>query len=438
MLTAEENHRLTSVDADTPMGQMLRRYWVPAIQSNQLIAGGAPKAVKLLGENLVAFRGDDGAVGLLDEACPHRGASLVIARNVDCALICLYHGWKIAADGKILDMPAEPEGTRYIERVRQLAYPVREGGGFVWTYMGPADETPEFPIFSWIDKPAENILILQAISECNWVQVLEGAIDSAHQTYLHDSVSRMARDRAYAQRAAELDLEPTDGFDETGQVIRPWADGRPEMVAEDTDYGFKYAAVRKPLFKEDQFKNVRMTHYIAPYYTAIPSPPGWVQLILQVPMDANTTAFYHLRCSLEGPYDEATRQLHEEASGVVLGVDIDENFRRFANKSNLWFQDREEMKRDRFSGIRGTVVEDHAVQESMGAISDRTREHLGTSDLAIIRMRRILLRSLREFEESGRAPVGLRSPVSYRDLRGEERTVPIDTDWRTVGAPVDA
>ena len=436
MLTVEENERLTRVGPDAPMGQMLRRYWIPAIQSEELVAGGAPKAVQLLGEDLVAFRGSDGTVGLMDSFCPHRGASLVLARNEDCALQCLYHGWKIAPDGRILDMPAEPENTRYTERIRQVAYPVREAGGIVWTYMGPVGTEPQFPAWEWLDRPAENILALKAVAECNWVQTIEGAIDSAHQTYLHDSKSRLERDLAYAQFAIEQGLDPTDGFDQTGQIVRPWNDGRPKLEIEDTAYGFAYAAVRTPLFKADEFKNVRVTHFVAPFFAAIPSPEGWAQLLMHVPMDDVTTAFYHVRCSLTGPYDAETRAVHQEAAGLVPGLDIDERHRRRANRSNLWLQDREEMGRDRFSGIRGTVTEDHAVQESMGEIVDRSREHLATSDMAVIRMRRLMLASLRAFE-AGEQPLGLTQEIPYGAIRGQERTIPLDQPWQSVGAVED-
>ncbi|MTD57042.1 Rieske 2Fe-2S domain-containing protein [Amycolatopsis pithecellobii] len=432
MLTVEENERLTRVGPQTPMGKMLRRYWLPALSSAELVAGGAPRAVRLLGEDLVAFRGDDGVVGVLAAACPHRGASLVLAKNADCALQCLYHGWKIAPDGRILDMPAEPEDTRYLERIRQVAYPVREAGALVWVYLGPAELEPEFPAWDWTSLPDEHILVGKAVAECNWVQCLEGAIDSAHQTYLHDSASRIERDRNYARWAAEQGLDPTDGFDETGQIVRPWADGRPKLQIEDTDFGFSYAAIRKPLFKEDEFKNVRVTHFVAPVHAAIPSPAGWSQLIIHVPMDDYTTAFYHVRANLEAPYDEETARVHKNAAGLVPGVDLDENFYKLANKSNLWKQDREEMKRDRFSGIRGTVTEDQAVQESMGPIFDRSKEHLATSDMAVIRMRRLLMQSLREFE-AGAAPIGLRNPIPYASIRGEERTIPLSQAWQSVG-----
>lgn len=441
MLSAQENERLTRVGPDSPMGQMLRRYWVPALTGAELVAGGAPVPVTLLGEKLVAFRGPDGALGLLEEACPHRGASLVIARNIEvekndgrseCALQCLYHGWTIAADGRILDTPAEPEGSTYLDRIRQIAYPVHEAGGIVWAYLGPAEHRPPFPAFDWTEQPTDRILVLKAIADCNWVQTLEGAIDSAHQTYLHDSRSRLERDRAYAERAAKAGLNPTDGFDETGQTVRPWNDGRPVLQVEDTDYGFWYAAIRKPMFKDDAFKNVRVTHYIAPYYAAIPSPEGWSQLLMHVPVDDMTTAFYHVRCKLDGPYDDETRLVHQEAAGLVPGADIGPDFRRIAVRANLWKQDRAEMGRDRFSGIRGTVTEDHAVQESMGPIYDRSREHLGTSDLAVIRMRRVLLGALRAFER-GTEPLGTASGVPYASIRGEERTIDINEPWQSVG-----
>ncbi|MGE0170407.1 Rieske 2Fe-2S domain-containing protein [Nocardioides sp.] len=438
MLSAEENERLVRVGPDSPMGRMLRRYWVPAVIASDLQIGGAPKSVRLLGEDLVAYRGNDGTVGLLDAYCSHRGASLVIARNEDdCALRCLYHGWKFDATGRVIDMPAEPEESRYAERIRQTAYPTREAGGMIWAYMGPEGTMPAFPAWDWTDHPAEQILVLKAVADCNWVQTLEGAIDSAHQTYLHDSKSRLERDEAYAARAAAQDLDPTDGFDETGQTVRPWNDGRPKLEVEDTDYGFWYAAVRKPMFKEDRFKNVRVTHYVAPWYAAIPSPDGWSQILMHVPIDDETTAFYHVRCRLDAPYDERTRRIHQDAAGLVPGVDIDADYRKFATAANVWNQDRVEMDNDRFSGIRGTVVEDHAVQESMGRILDRSKEHLATSDLAVIRMRRQLLQSLRDFEDNGTAPVGTSADVPYGRIRGQEKTIPLEDPWQSVGRILD-
>jgi phthalate 4,5-dioxygenase oxygenase subunit len=444
MLSPAENYRLVRVGASTPMGEMLRRYWIPAIPSSELIAGGQPRRVRLLGEDLVAFRLEDGTVGVLDEHCPHRGASLTLARNEGCALQCLYHGWKIDASGSILDTPAEPERSSFKSRIRQISYPAREAGALVWTYMGPPGSEPDLPSFDWTEKNEDQILILRCQINCNWTQSMEGGLDSAHQTYLHDSKARIERDRAHVEKLTREGRDLTDGFDETGQVIRPWADGRPKLQIEMTEYGFRYAAIRKPLAQADRYKCVRVTHFVAPFYALIPSPAGWSQLLMHVPIDDHNTLFMHLRAKLDGKYDDETRLVHIRAAGVELGVDIDSDLNRVGNRQNNWLQDRHEMRDgDRFSGIRGTINEDAAVQESMGPIFDRSREHLGTSDMAVIRFRKVMLDALRRFED-GEPPVGLAKPVPYRLLRGEERTVLTDVPWQSIGgvpaidsAPVD-
>ena len=206
------------------MGALMRRYWLPACTSADLEASGAPQSVRLLGEDLVAFRTGNGTVGLVGERCPHRGTSLLLARNLECALECVYHGWQTAPDGRVLNMPAEPEDSTYKEKFKHVAYRVEEAGGIVWAFMG-AGTPPPLPNFDWVDLPPGHALFLRAIARCNWAQALEGAIDSAHQTYLHDARSRIARDRAYVERIAAEGGELKDGFDETGQVIRPWNDG---------------------------------------------------------------------------------------------------------------------------------------------------------------------------------------------------------------------
>jgi len=432
MLTAEENETLTRVGAGTPMGTLMRRYWLPACTSHDLEAGGSPFSVRLLGEDLVAFRSGDGTVGLVGERCPHRGTSLLLARNLDCALECIYHGWQIAPDGSIVDMPAEPEDSTYKEKFRHVAYPVREAGGVVWAYLG-SGRPPEIPNFEWLDLPPGHALFLRGIMRGNWAQALEGAIDSAHQTYLHDARSRIARDRAHVERIAAEGGELTDGFDETGQVIRPWNDGRPRLKVENTPYGFCYAALRKPMIQEDKLQNVRVSFFVAPVFVIIPGPAGWAQLLVHVPIDDTNTMFWHVRANLERPYSVEEEQLHRQAAGLVPGVDIDARFNRVASRENLWLQDRDEMRfGDRLSGMLGTVNEDHAVQESLGPIVDRTNEHLGTSDQAVIRFRRLMLDATATPE--GELPIGIGPEVDVSALRGVDKTVPLDLEWQAVAS----
>lgn len=433
MLSVEENERLTKVGRGTPMGELMRQYWLAACASAELEAGGAPVRVRLLGEDLVAFRTGNGELGLVEEACPHRGASLSLARNLDCALECIYHGWQIAPDGQILNTPAEPEHSTYKTKFRHVAYTVRELGGVVWAFLGVGDPPP-LPSYEWVDLPEGHALFLRAKARCNWAQALEGAIDSAHQTYLHDARSRIERDRAHVDRIAREGGVLTDGFDETGQIIRPWNDGRPRLQVENTPYGFRYAAIRKPMIQEDKFQNIRVSHFIAPVSVVIPGPEGWAQLLMHVPIDDDTTMFWHVRANLERPYNEDDERIHTQAAGLVPGVGIDEDFNRTASKENHWLQDRNEMRfGDRLSGMHGTINEDHAVQESMGARVDRTKEHLGTSDIAVNRFRRIMLGATRA-NEQGAEPVALDATTDLSQLRAVDRTVPLSETWQTIAS----
>jgi phthalate 4,5-dioxygenase oxygenase subunit len=432
MLTVEENETLTRVGAGTAMGSLMRRYWLPACTSADLEAGGAPMSVRLLGEDLVAFRTGNGTIGLVGERCPHRGASLLLARNLDCALECIYHGWQTAPDGRILDMPAEPEDSTYKEKFRHVAYRVEEAGGIVWAYLGAGDPPP-VPNFEWRELPPGHALFLRAIVRSNWAQALEGAIDSAHQTYLHDARSRIARDRAHVERIEREGGELTDGFDETGQVIRPWNDGRPRLKVENTPYGFRYAALRKPMIQEDKLQNVRVSFFVAPVSVIIPGPAGWAQLLAHVPIDDTNTMFWHVRANLEHPYTAEEEAVHRQAAGLMPGVGIDSAFNRTASRDNRWLQDRDEMRfGDRLSGMHGTVNEDHAVQESMGPIVDRTNEHLGTSDQAVIRFRRLMLDAARA--GAGEKVVGLGPDVDLSVLRGVDKTVPLALEWQAVAS----
>lgn len=432
MLTKAQNDRLMTVAAGTAMGDLMRRYWLPVGVAGDLEAGGAPQAVRMLGEDLVLFRSLDGEIGLMGEHCPHRGASLLLARNGDCSLTCIYHGWDIARDGEILDMPAEPERSKFKSRFRHDAYPVHETAGVIWAFMGEG-EPPESPAFEWSDLPADHVLATRAVVRCNWAQALEGAIDSAHQTYLHDAHSRLERDRAHVERIERDGGELTDGFDETGQVVRPWNDGRPRLQIETTPYGFRYAAIRRPMIQADRLHNVRVTHFVAPIFAVIPGPEGWAQLLVHAPIDDEHTMFWHIRANLESSYTDEQRKIHAVAAGLVPGVDVNDQFERRGNRSNRWLQDREEMRfGDRMSGIVGTVNEDHAVMESMGPRYDRSHEHLGTSDMAVIRFRKVMLDAANKYGETGEV-LGQIEPVDLRQLRGEERTIPLEEPWQSVG-----
>jgi phthalate 4,5-dioxygenase oxygenase subunit len=427
MLTREKNELLCRIEGEAPMGQMMRRYWLPALTSSDLEAGGAPKRVRLLGEDLVAFRSPDGKVGLVDEYCPHRGASLMLARNEECGLRCIYHGWAIDAQGTVVETPAEPAESKLKERVRSTAYPVHELGGVVWAYMGPAGEAPRLPDFEFTGMPADQVMIMRSREECNWAQCQEGVIDSAHSNYLHSNGIKPKEGLAVTSLGEKL------------QFGRPSNDGAPKLEVETQPYGFRYAALRKPLQNPEQNRYVRVTLYVAPCFGIIPAPKGLGMMQFFVPIDDTHTMFYYVFWSYDKPFDQQARDQYAFNHGLRVGVDMDENFRKIRTRSNNWMQDREAMKRgETFSGIFGINVEDFAVQESMGPVFDRTKEHLGASDLAVIHFRRLILDAVERFVSEGAAPPGLAEHFDYGKLRGAEGMVPHSEPWQSVlgeGAP---
>lgn len=427
MLSARENETLCRVGAGTPMGTMLRRYWLPALLSSDLPErDGPPKRVRLLGENLVLFRDSEGRVGALDEYCPHRGASLVLARNENCALTCIYHGWKIDVTGKILDTPNEPEESRFKERISHIAYRVEEFGGVIWVYLGPPELEPPPMRFDWTEMGPSHVALMPLRVSCNWVQVVEGLIDSSHSNVLHSTQIRPAENTAVAGGGSQYRPSGYEFAD------RPSNDTRPRIDVQDTDYGFRYAATRRPLKEPEKYKYVRTTLFIAPVYAIVPGVHGWGTMQIPVPIDDEHTMFYNVRYCYDKPVDEADERMR---AGVRLGVDVSEDHHSARTAANNWLQDREAMREGRsFSGIYGIMNEDIAVQESMGPIYDRSREHIGTADRAIIHMRRVMLNSARRVAEGG-LPLGLHGePVPYHLLRAEDRVMPLEEPWQLVGA----
>jgi phthalate 4,5-dioxygenase oxygenase subunit len=428
MLTREDNELLCRIGPEASMGKMVRRYWLPAAMSSELEADGAPKRVRLMGEDLVGFRDSNGRAGLLEELCPHRGVSLTLARNEECGLRCLYHGWKFDVSGKILDMPTELEPQGFIDRVRAVAYPVRESGGIVWAYLGPAGTQPPPPDFEFTTFPDVQNVIVKARIDCNWVQCLEGVIDSAHTNYLHADTFKPAPGLANSVYR-----------DESLLVARPSSDGRPRFEVEDTEYGFRYAAIRRPLVDADKDIFVRTTLFIAPFHGLFAGQAGWGSHQAFVPIDDEHTMLYFVRYNLTRPVDDEERKRHAAWSGLTPGVDIDGEFRKFRNRENDWQQDRAAMQLGTsYSGVKGVQMEDAVVQESMGRIYDRSKEHLGTGDAAVVRMRRLMLQSLRGFLAGDGPPLGLAAPVDHSRLRATEAIIPIGTPWQSLGASAPA
>jgi phthalate 4,5-dioxygenase oxygenase subunit len=418
MLTAEENDLLCRVEGSAPMGRMMRRYWLPACMSEEVVdRDGAPVRVRMLGEDLVAFRDTEGRLGVLGEHCPHRRASLALGRNEACGLRCLYHGWKMDVEGNVLDMPSEHAGPRFAAHVKHTAYPAREAGGFVWIYMGPPADMPPFEPPAFAPSANTRVSIVKAQVDCNWAQVLEGAIDSAHSSTLH----------ATDMPPAEVDRAMAAG----GVWPRPSTDKAPRLQVQRTSYGFRYAAIRRPIKDAEVNDYVRITTFVAPITVLIPPNDVYSLANINVPMDDTHTMFYFIAWSDDGPGIDA--QSWRAFCHARVGVDLDARFRRVRTRDNDFLQDREKMKRGDQTGIDGIPNQDMAMWETMGPIADRTQERLGASDVAIVQFRRLMIDAVRRFER-GEPALGTRSPrIAQVKLRSFEGIVPKTTNWRTLG-----
>ena len=417
MLTAADNDLLCRVEGGAPMGALMRQHWLPACMSEEVATpDGAPVRIALLGEALVAFRDTDGRLGVVDEHCPHRRASLALGRNEESGLRCLYHGWKIDVEGNVVEMPSEPRESCLAQKVRHKSYPCREAGGFVWVWMGDPANMPELPAPAWAPTPQTRVSIAKIHVGCNWAQVLEGAIDSAHSSTLHSTDMPPAR---------------VDGAQATATVWpRPSTDKAPRLQVQATPFGFRYVAIRRPIKDAATHDYLRITLFVAPFTVLIPPNNRYNLAILNMPMDDTNTMFYFIAWSEgEGIDPEEWRKF----CGAQIGVDVDRHFRRMRTRANDWGQDRQAMQLGNFTGIYGIPNQDIAMWESIGPIADRTSERLGASDIAIVQFRRLMIAAARSHAEGG-APIGLMEPhVPLARLRSYQGIVPKAEDWRTFG-----
>ena len=403
MLSKEDNALLTRVEGDAPMGRMLRDwFWMPAIRAARLKPNDAPTRLRLFGENFVVFRAEDGRVGFMDEGCPHRGVSLALARNENNTLTCIFHGWKFDLSGKLLEVPNEavhPE--QFAARVPVKAYPTREAGGLVWVYLGSNDTPPRFTDLEFTGFEAENMVLGSCTIDCNWVQGLDAALDSAHVALLHQSyVGRMAGTLSLTARAP------------------------PSYEIERTPYGLRAAAIRA---LPDGQRLVRITTFVMPFYglTASNSYEDKNRTaIIAVPIDDTHTRQWYVRFnSSGGPCDRGF------AVGM-LDYDVD-NFAPIRGSADQhWGQNRAAMHNGHFSGFAGNhFVEDTTVQVSMGAIVDRNKEFLTSSDLAIVQVRRTLLAAVRGYLE-GKPPLGTGPDAALGEIQSRSKVLEEGEDWR--------
>ncbi|MFD1708941.1 Rieske 2Fe-2S domain-containing protein [Siminovitchia sediminis] len=379
MLTKEDNQLLTQTGPGTPMGDMFRRYWIPALRSEELEKDGKPQRIRLLGEDLVAFRDTRGKVGLIDERCPHRGTSLYYGINADCGLRCMYHGWKFDTEGNCMEIPSEPTDGKFRQSIKLKNYPVKEVSGIIWTYMGPEEKMPPFPDFYWMGLPEESKLVERVWQECNYAQVMENDLDFVHAAFLH---------RAHMEQNVKDGILSSDlGIDPNHPLVK---NPPVKQAVQDTNYGKRCIAVGIGNEKENAFMEI---HYIFPFYTYPPRFGGedgmWHAFI---PRDDHSTWAWDVQFTHKGKIDV-------EAQHARRGLELDENYRKKINMDNEYLQDRQLQKTANFTGIRGIANQDHAATETMGTIVDRSRERLGTSDVPIIHMRRLLLKQAKAFRD---------------------------------------
>ena len=414
MLSREENELVTRVGQGTPMGNTLRRYWIPALLSREIAEPDCPPTrVRLLGEDLVAFRDSEGRIGLLDELCPHRRASLYFGRNEECGLRCVYHGWKFDVSGACIDMMNEPEENDFKHKVRRRRIPPCELGGIIWAYLGPVEHMPPLPKFAWTQAPESHRHVTKVIQECNWLQGLEGGIDTSHAPIMH---------RLLTDKSARGGIKPSNPF------VRGKA---PNLVVDITDYGFQYAGIR-PL--GDAEKHIRTYQFIMPFHQIRPSQSESGLPLdaghIWVPIDDENTAVYNWGYCADGPLTEEDRLERGLGNGPMHVDPV--TFRSKANRANDYMLDRLVQKDETYTGIDGINVQDRAIQESMGRVCDRSKEHLGPADKAIIQARKLLRQAVKTVEAGGK-PDG--TSTSYYSLRAHEAVLPRDADWRQEMTP---
>lgn len=406
-LTKEENELLTRVENGAPMGEMIRQhYWMPAVPSIKLEAGDAPVRVRLLGKNYVAFRSPDGSVGVLDEQCPHRRASLALARNEEGGLRCLYHAWKLNVKGEVIEAPNHSGNQeQFCKHVRVNRYRAADRGGIVWVWLGKGDKVPPFPDLPFIDLPAAQRSVTSVEVPTNWVQAVEASMDSSHVGVLHESATQMSAGAGNERLLMTKALAP-------------------KLEFEDRPYGYRYAALRT---MEDDRVYARVNNFVMPWYGIICPPHA----------GGPTTVFFST------PVDDVTHRAWfvQFNEGRALGMTIMSaspdvwNYPPLppGDASNNWGQNRDLMKRGHATGFPQHIgTEDFAMFISQGPIYDRSEEQLCAADGAVMRVRQLLLRAACEFMEGNTPTLADHPELDYRRVRSVGGVIAAGADWRSI------
>jgi phthalate 4,5-dioxygenase len=427
MTTQLEGRELTQVGPGTPMGDLMRRYWMPALLSSELVRDGAPVRLMLLGEKLIAFRDSAGRVGVMDHRCPHRCASLFLGRNEENGIRCIYHGWKYDVAGNCVDMPSVTPQQDFRHKVKAKAYRAVERAGLVWVHMGEgAQAATPLPALDVLQIPEEEIGVSLVQRDCNYLQALEGEIDTSHFGFLH---------------AGHVD---PDDVPEDGQVHHTVTNRAPEYHVGDTPWGTQYGAYRPAGPGRTYW---RFANFLFPFWTLAPNGEfaSHVHARAWVPLDDGHTMFCYLWW--KRGVSSITQPTPAYKDGTPIGgagrghkmlpntTDWLGRWRLAANAGNDWTMDREAQRSNAiYSGIDGIHLQDQAITESMGPVTDHAFEHLAPSDQMITRTRRRLLMAARALRDHGIAPPGAEDAEVFRGARSGYCVSDHNGPWQEVYA----
>lgn len=420
MVSKSDSEILTRVGPDTPMGNLMRRYWIPAAKSSELISDGDPVRLMLLGEKLIAFRDTSGKIGIMDHHCPHRCSSLFFGRNEEGGIRCAYHGWKYDTEGNCVDMPNIPAEHDLKDKVHTKAYKTEERNGLIWVFMGDQDQEniPPLPGLEPALLEEGEVRFIFAQRECNWLQALEGDIDTSHFSWLHAG-------------SIDLDQVPEDNPGKYQLTNRA-----PDYHVADTDWGTMYGAYRETDNPDELYW--RVAQFLFPFWTMPPDGDFTEHIIARawVPMDDEHTMFVHISW-MKNAQGLRVDKHGEPLPGIKLGMEFEPNdtswhgrWRLAANKSNDYKIDREAQRTSSFTGITGIHLQDQAITESMGAITDHDCEHLAPSDRMITQTRKALINAAKALDNEGAVPPGSDDTDIFLRARSGDFLANREVDWR--------
>ncbi|MGO9358906.1 MAG: Rieske 2Fe-2S domain-containing protein [Xanthobacteraceae bacterium] len=403
MMSQEQNDLITRIGPKAPAGRLMRKYWQPAALVDELEGARPIRPVRLLGEDFVLFRDEAGRYGLVDRDCPHRGADLAFGRLEHGGLRCAFHGWLFDVDGKCLETPAEPKASKLCEGIRQRAYPVREKGGILWTYLGDG-APPAFPELDCFAAPDAYTFAFKGLFDCNWLQALEVGIDPAHASFLHrffeDEDTSTAYGKQFRGASAGSELPMT-------KILREY--DRPIINVESTEYGLRLITLRE---LDGERTHVRVTNQLFPHGFMIPMSTEMTITQWHVPVDDESCYWYAIFTSYTTPVDK--QKMRDQRLELYELPD----YRSRRNRGNDYGFDPHEQATETYTGMGADInVHDQWAVESMGRIQDRTREHLGTSDKAIVQYRRLLRQEI-EKVANGEAPLMVLDEAHARAIQG--------------------